>query len=242
MGDRNLRTAMNQNQPFSAFSVPVTVPDPGPDGKVGTADDGPSISAFNLAPQYVGVPTANITQNLPGAQDDFYTFELTGNRRMNHGWSLQSSFAATRSYRSALPVNPNMLINRQNGQDQFSTWQVKVGGTFELPVGFRVSPLLRYQSGNNFGRTFVATLNSGSVTLLAEPFNAERMPNAAVADVRVEKAIIVAKRRVGLYFDVYNIFNTNAETNLSTSSGGSWLRPLTIIPPRIARVGAKFDW
>jgi hypothetical protein len=135
-----------------------------------------------------------------------------------------------------------MLINRPNGQDQFSTWQVKVGGVFELPVGFRVSPLLRYQSGNNFGRTFVATLNSGSVTLLAEPFNSERMPNVAVADVRVEKGIVLAKRRLGLYFDVYNIFNTNAETNLTISSGDSWLRPLGITPPRIARIGARFDW
>jgi hypothetical protein len=61
MGDRNLRTAINQNQPFAAFSVPVQVTDPGPDGKVGTADDGSSITAYNLAPQYVGVPTANIT-------------------------------------------------------------------------------------------------------------------------------------------------------------------------------------
>jgi outer membrane receptor protein involved in Fe transport len=242
MGNRNLRTAINQNQPFSAFSVPVTISDPGPDGRAGTADDGASFPAFNLAPQYVGLPTANLTQNLPGAKDDYYTLEFTGNRRMNAGWSLQSSFAKTWSYRSALPLNPNVLINRPDGQDQFTTWQVKVGGTFQLPKGFRVSPLLRHQSGNNFGRTFVATLNYGSVTTLAEPFNANRIGSASIVDIRAEKSFTVVQRHLGLFFDVYNIFNANPETNLSATSGATWLRPLTIVPPRIAKVGVKFDW
>jgi hypothetical protein len=242
MGNRNLRTAINQNQPFNAFTVPVTIQDPGIDNRVGTADDGASFTAYNLAPQYVGLPTANLTQNLPGAKDNYYTVELTGNRRMNAGWSLQTSFARTWSYRSALPVNPNVLINRPNGQDEFSTWQVKVGGTFQLPRGFRVSPLLRHQSGNNFGRTFVAGLNYGSITTLAEAFNANRMDNASVVDVRAEKGITFSSRRLGLFFDVYNIFNTNPETNLSATSGATWLRPLTIVPPRIAKVGVKFDW
>jgi len=41
---------------------------------------------------------------------------------------------------------------------------------------------------------------------------------------------------------VYNIFNTNAEQNIATGSGASFLRPSAITPPRIARVGIKFDW
>lgn len=242
MGNRNLRAAVNQNQPYSAFDVPVTVTDPGPDGRAGTADDGASIAALNLAQQYIGLPTVNLTQNLAGAQDDYYTFELTGNRRMRQGWSLQSSFAQTWSYRSALPVNPNVRINRPDGQDQFTTWQVKLGGTFELPMGFRLSPLLRHQSGNNFGRTFVAALNYGNVTTLAEPFNTQRMRNVTVVDLRGEKRVPIGRFRLGVYADAYNIFNANPETNMTTASGTAWLRPLTIIPPRIAKFGVKFDW
>ena len=37
------------------------------------------------------------------------------------------------------------------------------------------------------------------------------------------------------------MFNANAELNISWVSG-SFLQPLSIVPPRIARVGARFDW
>jgi outer membrane receptor protein involved in Fe transport len=52
----------------------------------------------------------------------------------------------------------------------------------------------------------------------------------------------ITKARITGFFDVYNIFNTNAEQALSTSSGSSFLRPTAITPPRIARVGVKFQW
>ena len=45
---RNQRTNKDANRPFSAFNVPATLPDPGPDGRAGTGDDGPPISGFNL--------------------------------------------------------------------------------------------------------------------------------------------------------------------------------------------------
>jgi hypothetical protein len=40
---------------------------------------------------------------------------------------------------------------------------------------------------------------------------------------------------------VFNLFNANPEQNASWSSG-SFLRPLTIVPPRIARIGATLEW
>ncbi len=44
------------------------------------------------------------------------------------------------------------------------------------------------------------------------------------------------------FFDVYNMFNTNAEQMLTTSSGGSWLRPTAITGPRVVRIGARLQW
>jgi len=40
----------------------------------------------------------------------------------------------------------------------------------------------------------------------------------------------------------YNLTNANPIQNTSWSSGSSFLRPLAIVPPRVWRVGAKFDW
>jgi hypothetical protein len=42
--------------------------------------------------------------------------------------------------------------------------------------------------------------------------------------------------------DLYNLFNANPVQNTSWSSGTSWLRPINIIPPRVLRIGAKFDF
>jgi hypothetical protein len=42
--------------------------------------------------------------------------------------------------------------------------------------------------------------------------------------------------------DVYNLFNTNAEQAVTTSSGAGWLRPTVITGPRIVRLGGRLDW
>ena len=49
--------SINLNQPYDAFNVPRPVLDPGPDGVVGSGDDGPLIEAWNLQANYVGLPT-----------------------------------------------------------------------------------------------------------------------------------------------------------------------------------------
>jgi hypothetical protein len=38
------------------------------------------------------------------------------------------------------------------------------------------------------------------------------------------------------------MFNANPEQNITLSSGSNFLRPSNIVPPRIARFGAKFEW
>ena len=105
-----------------------------------------------------------------------------------------------------------------------------------------MTPTYRHQSGSPFGRVFTQTFNWGNATVRAEPIDAQRMPNLNVVDVRTEKVFRFGAGQFSGFFDVYNIFNTNAEQDLTTTSGGSWLRPIAITPPRIARVGVKFVW
>ena len=111
-----------------------------------------------------------------------------------------------------------------------------------LPRGFRVVPVVRHQSGQPFARTFVRTLNYGNATIKAEPITANRTPDITLVDLRTEKAFRVKPCACMGFFDVYNLFNTNAEQTLTTSSGGSWLRPTAITGPRILRIGARLDW
>jgi hypothetical protein len=245
-GRRQVRGTVNANRPFAGYNVPATVRDLGPDGRAGTADDGATFTAYNLAPEYVTLPPINITRNLTNTDSDYYTWEVTATKRETGRWSLLASFAETWSRETNVgqgaSFTPNALINTQSGLNTFKTWQGKINATVKLPGEMRVTPVYRHQSGTPFGRTFVTALNYGNATILAEPFDAERTPHLNLFDVRSEKIFNARGTRIVGFFDVYNIFNSNAEQDLTKSSGSAFLRPVAITPPRVARIGAKLQW
>ena len=76
----------------------------------------------------------------------------------------------------------------------------------------------------------------------SEPIAANRTPNITIVDMRTEKTFRISAVRVMGFFDVYNMFNTNAEQTIITTSGGSWLRPTAITAPRVLRIGARLQW
>src|SRR5688572_11301363 len=241
------RGTINTNQPFDAFNIATNVIDPGPDGVARTADDGAPIPAFNLAPAYVGLPTQSLVTNVPG-ESTFDTWEIAMNKRQSNRWSASASYSFTSShtYRTAsntYPLNPNSCINANDKcQDDTTDYSFKLTGSFDLPAGVRLSPVYRFQAGTNFARTFVATLNYANPTLNAEPMNANRTAHVNLIDIRIDRAITIRGNRLVPFFDLYNLTNSNAEQNISVSSGASWLRPITIIAPRLMRLGVKFDW
>jgi hypothetical protein len=245
-GRRQLRGSLNINRPVDAYTVPVQVRDPGPDGRAGTTDDGGLINAFNLSPEFLSLPVVNRTINLgDGADTNYYTWEIAATRRLAGSWSLLASFDRIWAHEGAIAANatPNLLINTVDGENRFTNWQAKVNATVVLPWNLRVTPILRHQSGTPFARTFSAALNySSAVTIKAEPVGGERTPNITLFDVRAEKVIRVGQNRVSAFFDAYNIFNSNDPQTLTTTSGSAWLFPAAITPPRVARVGLKFAW
>ena len=132
-----------------------------------------------------------------------------------------------------------------NGRYEFRTWSAKLHGTYEAPLGVRVTPYLRHQSGQPFGRTFVtprAVLGYGSVRVLAEPIGTRRMDHITILDLRVEKSFRFGRRRISGFLDLFNLLNANPEQNINWTSGSSFLRPLDIVAPRIARIGMKLEW
>lgn len=101
--------------------------------------------------------------------------------------------------------------------------------------------MYRFQAGNNCARTFLVSPNYANPMLNAEPLNARRLPNILI-DLRLDRAFTIKGGRLSPFLDLYNLANSNAEQNITVSSGSSWPRPINIIPPRVARVGVKFDW
>jgi hypothetical protein len=253
---RNQRANSDANRPFSAFDVPATFPDPGPDGRLGNTDDGPPIAGFNLNSAFTGLPTLTTVANQPEANGDYYTFELSGNRRMSGRWSLRASFTHTwntdhgNSYSGntvrqySLPFTPNDLINtdRDDGAYDFTNWTAKLMSTIDAPYGVRVTPMLRHQSGSQIGRIVQVGFNYGTQPVLVEPLESFRLENVTIWDLRAEKVFRISGRSLSGFMDVYNITNSNAEFQQIYVSGSSFGFPTTIVPPRIIRFGAKFEW
>jgi hypothetical protein len=252
---------LNLQRPFSAYNVPVSIVDPGPDGNAATlADNGPNLSLFNIDDPARG--TTNVAQTVPDYEGTYKTIELAATKRHSNRWSMQASFSyvwteeygnlyfnnrfgtavpgGAFSHFGSFPVNPN-----EPTQNEFTNWNAKFSGTIEAAWGLRVTPVWKVQSGAPYGRFITVTgLNyTPSQLILVEPIGTRRQDTVSIVDFRVEKQVRFAqKARVGLFFDVFNTFNSNTAVNLSWGSGASFEKATTVLGPRIAKFGAKFDW
>jgi len=253
-GERGHFLRQDVAHPFEAFSAPIVIPDPGPDGRPGTSDDGAPLHGYELEPD-ASAGAVNIVRNVPRSDSQFWTWDITASRRLSHHWSVEASFDhvwnqdETNAYfgqslrQNPYPLTPNDLLNAgPAGRYEFRTWSAKMSGTYEGRWGIRLTPYLRHQAGQPFGRTFTTSLNYGNVRILAEPIGTRRTDNVTIMDMRVEKEIrLSGNRRIAGFVDVFNLLNANPEQATSWSSG-TFLRPLSIVPPRIARLGMKFTW
>ncbi len=254
----DFRVVANSNRPLDAFNVPITIRDPGPDGVLGSSDDGAAIPGFNLNPANLALPVLNLTTNLPG-KGEYHTVEFQATKRQAGRWSLSAAFAKrwNKDHETAYfgqnlrsittPSTMNDLINTTDGRFDFSMWTAKVNGSYEAPWGVRVTPALRFQQGQPYGRTFLAGaangINYGTQRILAEPIDTRRMDNITLLDVRLEKFInFAAGRRLGLFLDAYNLTNTDAAQNITWNSGSAFEQPISIVGPSIMRFGMKIDW
>ncbi|MDH4066752.1 MAG: hypothetical protein OEW19_20315, partial [Acidobacteriota bacterium] len=145
------------------------------------------------------------------------------------------------------PSTPNDLINTNNGRYEFTMWTMKINGSYDAPYGIRITPALRFQQGQPYGRTFLAGaangINYGTQRILAEPIDSRRQDNISIIDVRIEKFFtLAANRRFGVFADVYNLTNADAAQNITWNSGTAFEQPIAIIGPTIMRFGVKLDW
>ena len=241
---------------FDAFTVATIRPDPGPaGGTLGPPGNGPGIVIYELPDPLIGSSEV-VVGNLDRSNSDYLTWEMSADRRFSRRWSLAASFAHTWNHdqgasyfgqtvrANALPVTPNDLIHTDpDGRHVFGVWSAKLYTTIEAPWRVRITPFLRHQSGQPFGRTLAAPLNYGTIRVLAEPIGTRRQDHMTLLDVGLQKAIVFSgARHLTGFFEIFNALNSNAEQNVNWASGPSFLRPLTIVPPRVVRVGVRMDW
>jgi hypothetical protein len=227
--------------------TPVTVQDPGPDGTVGTSDDGAQLTVYNLAKDKVGQSQVLIKQQ-PGYKMGFSGVEFTVNKRYSDRWQFMGSVTYGKT-KIDLPLeavdDPNNRI-MQDGQvdTNDATWIVKASGSYDLPWGFYFGANFSFRSGypvQRYFQTLTSLLNQGRISVQTEKVGASRYPGLYMLDLRLSKIFDIGKfGKLELMLDGFNLFNAYTTLGWNNQSGSSLHAITSILSPRILRLGVKW--
>ena len=231
---------VNTARPYSAYNIPITTRDPGPDGVVGTADDGGDVTYFDYDPAFRGASFERSTYiNFPDYIDRYHNFEAGIEKRLSHNWQLQTSYLATRKnvWITGTPYTPNEEFFPRN-----QTWETtfRASGSYRAPFGIVASSVFEYQSGAPLARTVLfrtGLRQLSTLTLRTEPLGTVRLPGVKLLNLRASKQFTMQGRRLSIDADLYNALNANDATTMSVASGPTYGRITAIVPPRVGRIG-----
>jgi hypothetical protein len=134
--------------------------------------------------------------------------------------------------------------------------QLKMNGSVPLPMDFVVSGVFQDTVGPNITATYSAPL-AEIVPSLGRPLaGGARSANVSLIipqsmyedrvrrlDLRVTKNFQITPRvRLQTNLDAYNALNSSAIQSLQTTYGANWLRPNTILDPRILQVSFQLTF
>ena len=242
--------------------TPVTLVDPGVDGREGTGDDGGSFTAYRQANP--GTLFLWLT-NPAGAARRYDGLQAMVRRRFARGWQGQASYTWSRTTGTMTNsefvtaglndaghltgtlyagkfLNPNGAINNR-GRAQYDIREFKAHGGYALERlgGLVMSGILQHRSGNRWQRqvTYFDKLIPGDFqTVLLEPRGSRSTAGWWNLDLRLEKALY---RRAGgpaasVAFDVFYATNQGTALVVFPGVGPSFGMPLTRTDPRQLRL------
>ena len=215
---------------------------------------------------------ANIQKGDPNILGDPYRnyrgVEFMFNKRFSNRWQLLASYVYSKAYgtmdngfaddigyntRDSLgPGDPNFWINAEGNSSSDPTHQIKIQGSYIIPwaeVAFNI--YYRGITGDTWTTRYrTSRLAQGRVTVFTEKRGSNHYDMPHLLDVRMEKIFTLGGRyRLGVIFDVFNVFNDDTVTAWGTILGNTWFPddyPSTnghnltgIVRPRQARLGIR---
>ena len=194
----------------------------------------------------------------------YWGIEVLFNKRFSNRWQMLASYVYGRSQGTidngfaddvgygGSTYDPNFWINADGRSTSDPTHMIKLQGTYVLPLDINFNFYFRGITGNAWTQRYrTARLNQGRVTFFTEPRGSEHYPMRKILDLRLEKVFTIAKKyRLGVMFDVFNVFNDDTVTSWGTRIGYDWFDdgsyPSTgghelygLSDPRQARVGLR---
>ena len=257
----------NNLRPYDAYNIPITRPDPGPDGVLNTGDDpGRTITFYEYPAALAGRQFQQpMLVNGTSADDQKYTtFELAASKRLDRRWMMMASYSTTNidvphwqntastGNDFTMPglqvflttLDPNAEINSAY---KIRESTARLEGAYIFGWGVQLSGNFEHRSGQPWARTVNFAAPAGqpipTIVLRTEPIGARRLPDINLLHMRLEKAIRMSQgRKLAVRMNVFNVTNINTEQSITQLSGVNFGRPGTIMSPRIVELGAEFSF
>lgn len=243
---------INAKRPYSAYSVPVTRRDPGPDGLLNTEGDGGRITLYDYASAYRGAAFVSNKRVNAENSDRFHTVELMLTKRASDRWMGQVSFFAVKNHRwlGGVFQSPN---DEFFPLDETWDWAGNVSGTYRLPYAVSISGFLQSKAGVKGQRTNIfrtadpdggpSIANAGNTTIRLEPYGNQRLSAFNVVNFRANKDFrLGGGRRISIDFDQFNLLNLATPTGADFRSGSTFGYVTGVTPPRISRIGVRYTF
>jgi len=239
----------NIKRPYAVYDIPITRRDPGPDGVLGTADDGGRVTLYDYEAAYRGATfVANQVSNSPN-DDRFHSVEFTLTKRTSGRWMAQASGFVVKNHRWV-----TRTINSPNDEffpvDETWNWAVTATGSYRFPGEVLASAFLQGKTGVLGQRTYIFRMTDpdggrpiaqlNNVTLRLEPYGSRALAAIDILNLRASKQFSIARARFDVDVDVFNVLNSNAPTSARFDSGPTFGYATGVLPARIARFGARF--
>ena len=260
----NTYRVQNNLRPYEAHNVPITNPDPGPDGRLGTADDpGTSITYWEYPTALRGTAFQEpMLINDSKSDSSYRSFEVAVSRRLVDRWMFMGSYSATKldvpyvantagvtdfTGGGGLTVilatyDPNAEIFAANKTWE---WLARASGAYIFPADVQISANFEHRSGDPWARqvSFTGGRTIPQIRLRVEPIGARRLPNLNLLNMRVEKSFRLPDgHRLAVQANIYNALNINEALGVTPLSGPNFLIPTSITPPRIGEVGVTYSF
>jgi len=189
--------------------------------------------------------------------------EFLFQKRFSNGWQLIASYVYSKSTGNinngfaddigwgGSTESPNFWINSDGNSTNDPTHMLKIQGTYVLPFGINFNAYFRAITGNAWTTRYRTRLPQGRITFFTEQRGSNHYPIAKTLDMRLEKTFTFSEKyRLGLMFDVFNVFNDSTIRDWGTRIGYDWIpgdypsgdghEIYSIAQPRQARLGLRF--
>jgi hypothetical protein len=233
---------VNLARPYEVYDIPITTVDPGPDGTVGTGDEGGPVTYYDYNPAYRGPAFEQSSYvNIPEDANRYHSLDLSVNRRFANRFQASLSFLTTRVDVYRLPVTPN---NEFFPRDLYWDRSFKALGSYQAFWNIYTGFSYNYLSGAPQARDVVyrtGLRQLSTVTLRMEPLAAQRLPANHLLNLRAAKKFTVnGNDSIEIQFDLHNALNMSTIQAQTFRSGAAYGTISSILPPRVGRVGLSY--